>query len=140
GGDGNDNLFGGVGSDLLIGGTGADRLTGNDPKAKPTGVGGDLLIAGNTIYDADPVALLRIVAEWSSPRSYAHRVARLQNGVNGLPRLDASTILDDHALDQLYASQDLDWLIYVPGQDLLAKVPLFANTSVPVFRQTSQRR
>lgn len=55
GGAGNDNLVGG-GCDVLIGGVGADILNG--------GGNDDLLIAGATAYDANPVALWAVLAEW----------------------------------------------------------------------------
>ena len=69
GGAGNDLLYGGAGRDVLIGGAGSDVLAG--------GGGDDLFVAGTTAFDADEVALGAVLAEWTSARSYAARVANL---------------------------------------------------------------
>src|SRR5262249_15365687 len=106
----------------------------NDPRTIPSGTEGDLLIAGSTLFDTDPQALFQIVHEWASGRSYAERVTRLENGVSGLPRLDPTTVLDDHVVDQLFASRDLDWMIFTAGQDQLANRELFRVPAVPFFQ------
>jgi Ca2+-binding RTX toxin-like protein len=108
GGAGNDELRGGGGRDLLIGGLGADKLRGK----------GDLLIASTTAFDADLAALDAIMAEWTSSRDYATRVANLRGTGSG-PRanggyfLQASgpgvTVFDDGAVDQLQGTSGRDW-------------------------------
>src|SRR5207244_10343257 len=69
GGNGDDTLIGGRGRNLLIGGLGADRIIGN--------AGDDLLISGTTAFDSDQLALAAVLAEWSSQREYATRIANL---------------------------------------------------------------
>ncbi|MBO0697984.1 MAG: autotransporter-associated beta strand repeat-containing protein, partial [Zavarzinella sp.] len=75
GGEGSDRLLGGDGRDLLIGGTGGDRLEGN--------AGDDILIAGTTAYDGSADALGAVMAEWTSSRDYATRVANLRGEGSG---------------------------------------------------------
>jgi Ca2+-binding RTX toxin-like protein len=106
GGSGNDLLIGGPGRDLLIGGSGADVLL--------AGSGQDILIAGTTVYDSNPQALQAILAEWSSSRDFATRVAQLQGtmagGLNGTYVLTSNTVIDDNAVDLLVAGPARDWL------------------------------
>ena len=110
--DGADNLIGGKGNDILIGGQGADTLTGS--------AGDDLLVAGFTSYDAVDAALLSLLAEWTSSRSYADRVANLSgtgtglrlNGNNFLIAQGASrTVFDDGAVDDLTGNAGQDWFL-----------------------------
>jgi Ca2+-binding RTX toxin-like protein len=111
GGAGDDTLDGGgQGRDLLLGGLGADVLTGN--------AGDDLLIAGTTAFDGNQAALAAILAEWTSSRSYAARVANLKGAGSG-PRANGSTFLkvsgpdvtvyDDGAVDVLTGNSGSDW-------------------------------
>jgi PKD repeat protein len=99
GGSGDDQLIGSQGRDLLIGGLGADLLNGND--------GDDLLIAGLTAFDDDATALAAILAEWTSARSYAERVANLRNTLIGSG--PDATVFDDGAPDQLRGASGKDW-------------------------------
>ena len=110
GGDGDDELDGGIGSDVLIGGLGSDDLQG--------GGGGDLLIGTRTAYDNNASALLAVVAEWSSSRSYADRIANLRGvgtgtRANGNTFLKTSgpqaTIFEDAASDKLTGGSGRDW-------------------------------
>lgn len=113
GGDGDDLLVGGGGRDLLIGGFGADRLVGNADD--------DLLIAGSTLHEANRAALETVLAEWTSDRSYADRIANLRgdgSGANFASRAngevflstdgDAATVLDDAARDILTGGSGRD--------------------------------
>jgi Ca2+-binding RTX toxin-like protein len=115
GGAGNDTLIGGSGRGVLIGGQGADRLVG--------GAGDDLLIGGTTTYDDAPASLYAILAEWSSGRDYATRIANLSGTGTG-PRLNGNTfltnltVLDDGVQDQLTGSSGLDWF-WALGQDAI---------------------
>ena len=110
GGDGDDELDGGIGSDVLIGGLGSDDLQG--------GGGGDLLIGTRTANDNNASALLAVVAEWSSSRSYADRIANLRGvgtgtRANGNTFLKTSgpqaTIFEDAASDKLTGGSGRDW-------------------------------
>jgi Ca2+-binding RTX toxin-like protein len=110
GGDGNDKLTGGLGRDLLIGGADADTLTGS--------AGDDILMAGMTAFDVDQAALDAIMAEWTSARTYAERVANLQGVGTGLRangdyflKVSGSdaTAFDDAAADHLSGTSGTDW-------------------------------
>jgi Ca2+-binding RTX toxin-like protein len=120
GGDGDDTLIGGKGRNLLIGGLGADRIIGN--------AGDDLLISGTTAFDSNQVALAAVLAEWSSQRDYATRIANLigtgsgpsfSNRLNGNYFLQPGvTVFDDVSRDQLTGSAGQDWFfanIFGPG-------------------------
>jgi Ca2+-binding RTX toxin-like protein len=110
GGAGDDQLLGGSGRDVLIGGLGSDQLVGNS--------GGDLLIAGTTAFDSDLAALNAILAEWTSARSYADRVANL-SGTGSGPRANGdvfliasgtgATVFDDGAVNQLQGASGMNW-------------------------------
>ncbi|HUQ69182.1 MAG TPA: autotransporter-associated beta strand repeat-containing protein, partial [Planctomycetaceae bacterium] len=107
GGDGDDLLIGGQGRDLLIGGIGADRIIGNADE--------DLLIAGFSDSDESDAALAAVMAEWTSARSYALRVANLTSGSGSVDRLNGSyflnsqTVHDDDDADVLTGSAGTDW-------------------------------
>jgi 6-phosphogluconolactonase (cycloisomerase 2 family)/PKD repeat protein len=123
GGAGNDVLDGGEGRDLLIGGFGSDTLNGND--------GYDLLIAGTTAFDDDTAALEAIMAEWTSARDHARRVANLK-GTGGGPRANGNcflkasgpnaTVFDDGAVDVLTGSGGRDWFFANLSGDFLDQV------------------
>ena len=120
GGGDNDKLLGGNARDILIGGTDADRLNGNS--------GDDILIAGRTSYDsradgdklANDLALLKILAEWNTTRSYAERVANVLDGSGpilggtGLKLKRGVTIFDDTAADDLTGAAGTDWFFLSP--------------------------
>ena len=115
GGSGNDELFGRDGSDILIGGLGCDTLRGQD--------GDDILVANRVTFEADDVALQSVLAEWTSGRSFATRVANLRGTgsgtrLNGSTFLDSTTVLNDNAVDQLFGSNGQDWFLGTVGQDL----------------------
>jgi len=107
----NDRLTGGLGRDILIGGIGGDRFYGKE--------GDDLLVAGSTIYDENDVALLALLTEWTSQKSYLERAANVTNGggANGDVILDrTSTLIDDGVKDQLRGELDID-LFFATGDD-----------------------
>ena len=134
GGDGDDKLTGGSGNDVLIGGAGKDTLI--DSFGRNLLIGGDgadtltgsnnILISGTTSFDANPVALNAIMAEWSSSHTYATRINNLINGSGSPDRLNGNyflqlgvTVFNDLYTDTLnYSGQD--WLFY-DGQDHLNK-------------------
>jgi hypothetical protein len=120
GGDGNDLLQSNRGRDLLIGGSGSDLLQGN--------AGDDLLIAGTTAFDANDVALAAIMAEWTSGRSYATRIANLSGSGSG-PRANGNfflkvsgpdaTVFDDNEFDLLIGGSGMDWFFADLSQDIV---------------------
>jgi hypothetical protein len=124
GGAGNDELHGGAGRDLLIGGLGADYLYGDG--------GDDLLIAGTTAFDGNEAALDAVLAEWTSARSYADRVANLRGSgsgplANGGTFLKVSgpdvTVFDDGAADVLSGASGTDWFFAHRSGGVLDQVP-----------------
>lgn len=118
GGAGNDMLFGGSGNNILLGGPGNDQLVGGvnrdiliagDGLDALFGMGSDdILVGGSTAYDSDQASLQQILNVWNSPQSYNDRVAAIRSG-NGVPKLDATTVLDDGARDFLIGGRGLDW-------------------------------
>jgi Ca2+-binding RTX toxin-like protein len=128
GGAGKDKLLGGGGRDIVIGGLGADTLQGNGVKSKTpvSGDDGDILIAGATAYDGDQAALDRILAEWTSSRSYGDRRQMLMTGGGGLPQLSSSTMVDDAVNESLIGGADLDWFFATPLDKLIDRMLLEA--------------
>jgi len=110
GGDDDDELDGGKGKDLLIGGAGQDQLSGSASE--------DILIGGTTEHDANDDALLSLLAEWASRRSWAARIDRLTNGggLNGSFVLNQDTsVSDDLASDTLWGGSGNDWFLDFPS-------------------------
>src|SRR5262249_36933679 len=110
GGAGDDHLYGGKGRAVMIGGLGADQFAGNN--------GSDMLVAGPTAFDSNLAALDAVLAEWTSARSYAERVANL-SGTGSGPRANGdvflkasgagATVFDDAAVDQLQGASGMNW-------------------------------
>ncbi len=118
GGAGNDTLHAGSGRDILIGGGGADVLY--------AGGGGDILIGGTTDWDDNLTALTALRAEWGrTDLSYQARINHLDGavagGLNGSYLLDAQTVHDDGAVDQLFGGGGMDWFFAGPS-DVLSNV------------------
>jgi autotransporter-associated beta strand protein len=120
GGDDDDFIHGGTGRDLMIGGRGADRLVGNADD--------DILIAGTTAFDDHDMALLAIMTEWTSARSYESRVANVRGDSTGpdyadrangdfflQPDVPNATVFDDDDIDALTGSSGRDW--FFAGDD-----------------------
>jgi hypothetical protein len=109
GGEGDDDLDSGEGRDLLIGGRGRDHLRASADD--------NLLVAGFTDFDGNMTALQAIMAEWTrTDQSYQKRVDHLLmgNGLNGLTKLDPSTVHDDGAGDFLEGAPKtiaMDWFL-----------------------------
>jgi hypothetical protein len=113
GGSGDDQLEGGAGNDILIAGSGKSHLEGKD--------GDDILIAGTTAFDNNLPALMAVMDEWRrADESYLQRIANLQNtpvksvvpngmGLNGSYLLNASTVQDSGAGDQLDGGPGMEW-------------------------------
>jgi Ca2+-binding RTX toxin-like protein len=129
GGGGNDVLIGGGGADTLIAGTGRDLLIGGSgPSTLTAGSGDDILIAGTTAFDQNPAALAAIMAEWTSGRDYATRVANL-SGTGSGPRANGNvfliasganaTVFDNGVTDVLNGGSGTDWFFADLGRDLL---------------------
>jgi len=107
---GNDLLIGGASRDILIGGDGLDRLVG--------GGNDDILIGSRTAFDQDQASLLQIIGVWTGTGSYASRVSAIRAGTNGVPKLDATTVTDDGARDELVGGMGLDWFLGVSPPDV----------------------
>ncbi len=104
GGTGGDILTGSAARDILIGGVGADRISGNG--------GDDIVIAGRTNYDANLVALDRLMATWGNTAlNYATRVRRLSTGTLSptTPKLRPQTVKDDKVIDTIAGQVGQDW-------------------------------
>jgi Ca2+-binding RTX toxin-like protein len=115
GGEGNDIALGGPGSDLLIGGLGADWLQG--------GADDDILIGGTTSHDDNAAALVAILTEWSSKRSYTVRVANIRSGARtGGFALNSGTVHDDGAADVLTGNAGQDWFFAGLGDRITDRV------------------
>jgi Ca2+-binding RTX toxin-like protein len=131
GGAGNDRISAGGGPSVLLGGPGDDRLHGGRKRnvliggaGKDVLIGGlkdNLLVAGPTAWDGNPKALLKILDEWNSNRSYATRVQNLRDGTGSAVRANDSfflktsgpdaTVFDDSARDVLIGGQGQDWFL-----------------------------
>jgi hypothetical protein len=108
------------GSDLLIGGSGPSTLS--------AGSGNDILIAGTTAFDANETAPSAIMAEWTSGRDYATRIANL-SGTGSGPRANGdifliasgpnATVFDNGVSDVLDGGSGMDWFFANLTQDIL---------------------
>jgi Ca2+-binding RTX toxin-like protein len=139
GGDGNDRLVAGGGWTVLVGGHGNDALTaGSGRDVLVGGYGRDVLTAGSaqsilladaTAFDSsdylpglpDELALLLILAEWNSKRSFATRRANLRDGSGSAERFNGDyflqygpTVFDDGVADRLIGSRKRNWWIGYP--------------------------
>lgn len=106
GGDGDDMAIAGSGRSILIGGNGRDMLYGSRRD--------DILIGGRTSHDDDAVALLAILAEWSSDQPIDTRISNLTTGVGptGQYRLKVGeSIFDDAVQDELIGGAGSDWFL-----------------------------
>ena len=115
---GNDRLYGGLGRDLLIGGTGADWLFGLHEE--------DILIGGTTLHDANDVALLAIMAEWTAPRPIATRINNLTfgGGANGpFTLVKGVDVLADVGPNDLYGGTQSDWFFAFANDRLRDVLP-----------------
>src|SRR5205085_1040266 len=120
-----DLIVGGSGRDIIIGGNGSDRIVGN--------ASDDILVGGRSSYDTNAAALLAIMAEWNSARTYTQRVANISSGkvtstdgtfgsrLNGnfylipddiLNPSAVATVFDDNAADTLTGDAGTDWFIF----------------------------
>lgn len=118
GGEGNDRLVGGGVRDILIGGLGADALDGNN--------GDDILIGGTTGFDASDDALLALLEEWNSSRTYDLRVSNIRNGAGeflsgkDIRLWHTTTVLNDGEVDRLVGGAGRDWFFAEPNKDTVA--------------------
>ena len=86
------------------------------------GPDGDLLIAGSTSYDLDPMALDAILAEWQrSDEDYPTRIMNLRTGVGpgGYHLVLGETVFDDGAADVLTGGAGRDWYWANLAQDAI---------------------
>ncbi|HEX3147260.1 MAG TPA: TIGR03118 family protein [Gemmataceae bacterium] len=121
GGGGNNILLGGSGKDLLVGGANRDLLIGGEGADRLFGVSGDdALIGGSTKFDADQASLVQILGVWTGNGSYATRVGAIRAGTNSVPKLDATTVIDDGVGDLIVGGQGLDWYFGVTPPDVFS--------------------
>lgn len=101
--EGNDYALGGAGQDILIGGLDSDILKGQAHD--------DILIGGTTDYDGNAAALVAILSEWISARSYDVRIASIRGGggSTGGFALNSDTVHDDGAAETLSGNAHQDW-------------------------------
>jgi len=112
GGTGNDFLQGNTGNDILIGGLDADVLI--------RGPDEDILIGGTTIYDGNDSALLSLLAEWTSSRTFAERVTNTHSGAGPIltgQKFDETTVSNDGAVDRLNGASGSDWFFLLFDED-----------------------
>lgn len=110
GGGGNNILLGGAGIDLLSGRTGRDILIGGDgADLLSGGFGDDILLGGRTAHDGNTAALLQILNVWTSSDPTDSRIDQIRLGAGGVPKLDATTVLDDVAIDLQLGGSGQDW-------------------------------
>jgi uncharacterized delta-60 repeat protein len=108
GGSGNDILRGNGGRDILIGGAGRDKL--NQAAVPGTDLGEDILIGGHVaiaVYNNRQV----ILAAWNGAGTFDERIELLKItgvGPNNV-KLNATTVIDDNAVDQLFGGSGNDW-------------------------------
>jgi Ca2+-binding RTX toxin-like protein len=123
--NGNDFLSTGNGRDVLIGGLGRDTLNG--------GGGDDVVIAGRTSFDENMTSLNVIRNEWTSAKSYTHRVSSLRTGV-GSPlvslRSKAYVLNDANESDSLTGGIGTDWYFRAVDD---AVTDLFAGEAIEVL-------
>ena len=79
------HLVAGSGRSVLIGGFGENQLTG--------GNGDDILIGGRTVYDANPAALARLLAQWQQGVPYPFRINELRDGTDNYLALDITVFV-----------------------------------------------
>ena len=129
GGGGNNVLVGGSGHNVLIGGQGRDLMIGGSGASWLEGRGGDdLMIGGTTAFDDNEVALAAIMAEWTSGRDYATRIADL-SGTGSGPRNNGNyfliasgptaTVFGASARDVLDGGPGMDWFFADLSQDVI---------------------
>jgi Ca2+-binding RTX toxin-like protein len=120
GGNGLDTLSGGAGRDVLIGGAGADKIYGGLMSGGTNANDGNIIIGDATRFDTNEAALWAISQQWNSADNYAARISKLLAGNNSLGvALNSSTIINDGAVDQLFAALGDDWFWNLSGQDKL---------------------
>jgi hypothetical protein len=132
GGDGNNTLLGGAGPTVLVGSSGRNILrAGSGPTIMIAGsgvaclfggTGDNLVIGGTTGYDANPVALEMILAEWGDPTAgYHSRVSHLlgpKSALNGEYYLNLNTVQAGSVLDTLSGGPNNTWYLVSPAQRL----------------------
>ena len=116
GGGGNDILVGNGYGNQLFGRSGADLLIAGGwdypllPCLLDGGDGADIVIGGFTAYDYDRASLEAVLAGWvSGPLDPFARAARLRDGAEGLPALNAETVFSNYAGNTLRGGTDFDF-------------------------------
>jgi hypothetical protein len=123
-GDGNDRITGGSGNDILMGGGGNDVMAGGGGKDFMVGgygdddvngeAGEDVVIGGHLVYDTNLDDLLKLMAEWTSSRTYEQRVMNLRNGTGstgGTKLVWGDTVRQDYREDSLRGGTERDLFV-----------------------------
>jgi len=126
--DGSPSLKGKGGKNLIIGGGGSDTIYAAQSADGAEGGQGSLLISGTTTHNQ--AALVSILAEWTSARTYEERVANITgagtdvraNGDNFF--VPGLTLDDDDAADTIYSNTygSLNWLFLSLDDDASLRV------------------
>jgi hypothetical protein len=119
------NLLIGAGGATLKGGLGRRNVlvAGGSAATLEGGNMDDLIIAGLTKYDTEAglMSWLKIAAYWAGLNnndSYTMRVANLEAGNNGLPKLDATTVTGNGGGNHLSGHGELA-LIFTDNKDII---------------------
>src|SRR5947209_3693522 len=64
----------------------------------------------------------RVLSGWAGTDSYAARVAGIRAGTGGVPKLDATTVIDDGVPDLLIGGPGRDWFIGTAPPDVFAGI------------------
>jgi hypothetical protein len=97
-------------------------------------LGEEILIGGNTAYDAKAAALAVVMREWTSASLFQDRCRNLEKGIKepalGLIRLarktksdTKGTVLDDGLRDALFGGEGNDWFFSFAKDDLQDRGP-----------------
>jgi hypothetical protein len=136
GGSGDDDLKGGQGNDLLSAGDGNDKLEdkqgmdlligglgGDDIKSKGSGggrnAGGDILVAGSSVYDDDPDALRTILNDaWITRFSAGDKYDDIVDDLVESLLTPGTHVFDDGAKDTVAGSNKLRDAFFADFDDL----------------------
>jgi Ca2+-binding RTX toxin-like protein len=144
GGDGDDSILGQSGNDVLVGGAGDDRLNGGSGRDIVIGGDGsdvikagadqDIVITGFTDHDDDDAALLAILDEWTSNKSFEERVNNVMTGggLTGGFAFNSTTVHDDGDQDTATAGAGEDLIFLgdpseLTDQDLMDDVVVIVD-------------
>lgn len=123
--DGHASLDSLGGKNLIVGGLGTDLIYASQAADGAEGGSGSILVSGST--SLSQAGLAAVLAEWTSSRTYAERIANIAGAgagtrANGNYFLQPGlTVLGDAAVDQLFsdAKGQLNWLLTTLAADVV---------------------